>query len=354
MDKIRVGVIGCGGIFRNLHTPYYHEPTRRADIVAIADLNEDAAKEQASQFGADAYSDYRALLDRNDIDAVDVCCQPGPHKEITLAAAEAGKHILMEKPMCRTIAEGDEMIAAAKKAGVLLQVAYMMRYIPGYQKLKALLDDGTLGTLQMMYSNQLNFFLPEKPWLFVKEEAGGMLVEQAIHHFDLWLWLYGEASSVYGFTSHVPLGGPYPEPEIAVENNAAMIIQFKAGGIGMMIKSWASAMGHRGDGAVCSLGSVEILNHGLRWKINNQPEAEEFNPEPPDDETYRNLLPKQRAQRYWSVAAKGKGIEHWLKCIAKEEKPTTDGRIGRAGIELAEAVYRSSETGKLISLPISP
>ena len=64
MDKIRVGIIGCGGIFRALHAPYYQEPTRRADIVAIADINEASANEQADQFGADAYTDYRALLDR--------------------------------------------------------------------------------------------------------------------------------------------------------------------------------------------------------------------------------------------------------------------------------------------------
>ena len=96
MDRIRVGIIGCGGIFRNLHSPYYQEPTRRADIVAIADINETSANEQADRFGADVYTDYRALLDRQDIDAVDVCVHPRPHLEITRAAADAGKHILME------------------------------------------------------------------------------------------------------------------------------------------------------------------------------------------------------------------------------------------------------------------
>ena len=151
------------------------------------------------------------LLDRQDIDAVDVCAHPRPHLEITRAAAAAGKHILMEKPMCCNVAEGEEMIAAAENAGVLLMVAYMMRFDPGYMKLKSLLDDGTLGTLQMAYSNQVGWFSPERhPWLFVKAESGGMLVEQAIHNLDLWLWLYGPASTVYGFTSHVPLGGTYP------------------------------------------------------------------------------------------------------------------------------------------------
>ena len=355
MDRFRVGIIGCGGIFRNLHSPYYQEPTRRADIVAIADINESSANEQADKFGADAYTDYRQLLDRNDIDAVDVCVHPRPHLEITKAAAEAGKHILMEKPMCCTVAEGDEMVAAAENAGVLLMVAYMMRFDPGYMKLKSLLDDGTLGTLQMAYCNQVGYFSPERhPWLFVKEESGGMLVEQAIHNLDLWLWLYGPATSVYGYTTHVPLGGTYPPPEQAVENNAVLNVHFKNGGIGMMIKSWAAQVGHSGSGLVTSNGSATMARNGLRWKTHDMESAEEFSEPVPDDDTYRNIPEAQRNQRYWSIAAKGASIDHWLQCIAGEVEPTTHGRIGRDGIELAEATYLSSQSGTPIALPLKP
>jgi len=352
MDKLRVGIIGSGGIFRSLHAPYYEEPTRCAEIVAVADLNEASAKQQAERFHAQAYTDYRRLLDRKDIDAVDVCCHPAPHRDIALAAAATGKHILMEKPMCRNVAEGDEMVAAAEKAGVLLQVAYMLRFDPGYMKLKQLLDDGTLGTLQMAYCNQVGWFRPQHPWLFIREESGGMLVEQAIHNLDIWLWLYGSASSVYGYTSHVPLGGTYPEPERAVENNATLIVHFKHGGIAMMIKSWAAEVGNSGDGMVASNGSANMTSHGLRWKTHDMAAAEEFIAPVPDDETYRTLSPEHRQQRYWGIASKGASIDHWLKCIAGEEKPTTDGRIGRAGIELAEAAYRSAQIGALVSLPL--
>lgn len=353
MDRIKVGIIGCGGIFRNLHAPYYEEPTRRAEIVAIADLNETSVNEQAARFNALGYTDYRHLLERQDIDAVDVCVHPGPHRDITLAAADAGKHILMEKPMCRNVAEGDEMIAATAEAGVRLQVAYMMRFDPGHMKLKQLLKDGTLGTLQMAYSNQVGWFRPDThPWLFIREESGGMLVEQAIHHLDIWLWLYGVASSVYGYTSHVPLGGTYPEPEKAVENNAVLVIHFKHGGVGMMIKSWAAEVGNSGNGMVGSNGSATLLRHGVRWKTHDMSEAKEFVAPVPDGETYRTLSPERRQSRYWGVAAKGASIDHWLKCIAGEEQPTTGGSIGRAGIELAEAAYRSAAIGAAVSLPL--
>lgn len=168
-----------------------------------------------------------------------------------------------------------------------------------------------------------------------------MLVEQAIHHLDLWLWLYGRATSVYDYTNHVPLGGTYPLPEEAVENNAATIIHFKDGGIGMRIKSRAAEVGHNGNGMVGSKGSATLLSRGLRWKTHDMDAAEEFIAPVPDDDTYRSLSDERRQQRYWGVYAKGASIDHWLKCIVGEDTPTTDGRIDRAGVELAEAVYRS-------------
>ena len=351
MEKIRVGVIGSGGIFRGLHVPYY-EMTDRAEIVAVADVKEESAAEVAKRFDADAYTDYRKILDRKDVDAVDISTHPRPHRDVTVAAVQAGKHILLEKPMCRTVAEADEMIAAAADAGVMLQVAYMMPFHPVRQKLKQLLEDGTLGDLHMAYCNQVGWFRPGHPWLFIREESGGMLVEQAIHNFDLFLFLYGPVESVYAFTSHVPLGGTYPEPAKAVENNAILNIKFKNGGAGMFIKSWAAEVGHSGEGVVCSKGSAAFEGNGLRWKTHDMENPETFSAPVPDDETYRTVPANARESRYWSYASKGTSIDHWLKCIAGEESPTTSGQVGRAGIEIAEAAYRSSESGAVVSLPL--
>ena len=179
-DTIRVGVIGSGGIFRGLHVPYF-ENTKLAQIVAVADINEEFAKEQAERFGAEAYTNYEDVLARDDVDAVDVCTHPGPHRDITVAAAKAGKHVLLEKPMCRTVAEADEMIAAAKEADVRLQVAYMMRFNPCYEKLKELLDTGALGAVEFAYCNQIGWFPPKHPWLFILEESGVVRVREDEH-----------------------------------------------------------------------------------------------------------------------------------------------------------------------------
>jgi predicted dehydrogenase len=335
MEKIKVGIIGSGGIFRGAHAPYY-EISERAQIVAVSDVNEQAAKEQATRFNADAYTDYRHILDRNDVVAVDVCTHPAPHHNIVVAAAEAGKHILVEKPMCRNIAEADDMIAAADEAKVMFQVAYVLRFEPARLKLKELLDDGILGDVHMAYCSQVGWFDPSRhPWLFIKEESGGMLVEQAIHNLDAWLWLYGSSSSVYSQTSTVPMGGTYPEAEKAVENNAIVVFKFKNGGSGMLIKSWAAEVRQSGEGVVCSKGSAALTAPGLRWKLHRE-----------DEQAFSS----EEVQR--PMSSKGYSIEHWLKCITDEEEPKTSGRVGRAGIEMAEAAYRSASSGMPVSLPL--
>jgi predicted dehydrogenase len=180
-----------------------------------------------------------------------------------------------------------------------------------------------------------------------------MLVEQAIHVFDLWLYLFGPVLSVYAQTSQVAMGGTYPaDPKKAVENNATLVLQFEKGGTGMLMKSWAAEVGHSGEGLVCAKGSANVSSNSLRWKTHGTKEAQNFTAPVPEDDTYRNIPPEARAKNYWSYASKGRGIEHWLKCIAGEEKPTTSGEVGRSGIEIGEAAYRSAQSGKRIALPL--
>ena len=348
-DPIRVGVIGTGGIFRGLHVPYF-ETTSLANIVAVTDVSESAACEQGEKFGAEVCKNYRDLLDRDDVDAVDICTHPGPHRDIAVACAEAGKHILLEKPMCCTVAEGRDMIAAAKAANVRLQIAYMMRFHPCYEKLKELLDGDALGAVHMVYSNQVGWFAPKHPWLFIKKESGGMLVEQAIHHLDLWLWLFGPVATVYARTSTADVGGTYPDLEEAVENNATVVMGFASGATGMLMKSWAAEEGHNGDGLVAEKGSATYSQQQVRWKTHDMADAEVFVPDVPDDDTYPQLTGQARAGRYWSCASKGRGIDHWLKCILGEEEPLTSGEVGCAGIAIAEAAYRSSAGGAPVAV----
>ncbi|MFP4055596.1 MAG: Gfo/Idh/MocA family protein [Candidatus Brocadiia bacterium] len=351
MAPIGIGVIGCGGIFHGAYVPYLEWQSERARVVAVHDVKDGTAAREAARFGAQRCESPSALLARDDVEAVIIAAHPRPHCELAVAAAQAGKHILVEKPMCRSVAEADRMIAAAEGAAVRLQVAYILRFRPARQKLKALLDEGTLGAPHLVYCNQVSWFPPRHPWLFVREESGGMLVEQAIHVLDEWLWLYGPAESVYARLSHVPLGGTYPEADEAVENNATVVVSFANGATGMLCKSWAAEVRHGGEGVVCAGGSAS-LGAGLTWKTHQMDEAATFPETVPDDGSYPQVTGEEREKRYWGFASKGASIEHWLDCIEGKAEPTTSGEVGRAGIELAEAAYRSAHSGKPVRLPL--
>jgi len=351
MEPTRIGVIGCGGIFRGAHVPYLEWRTDRCRVTAVADLVRENAEQEAERFGAAVCDDWKTLLKRDDVDAVIVATHPRPHCEISVAAARAKKHILLEKPMCCTVREADRMVAAAKKARVKLHVAYIMRFRPAFLKLKELLTDGTLGKPHLVYCNQISWFPPRHPWLFIQKESGGMLIEQAIHVFDEWLWLYGGVRSVFARASKVDVGGTYPGKAKGVANVTTVVVEFKSGATGLLSKSWAAEVGTGGEGVICAKGSASVSG-GLTWKTHGMAEPATFAEAVPDDDSYPQVTGEQRQRRYWGFASKGASIAHWLDCIEGKARPTTSGKVGRAGIEIAEAAYRSARTGKPVKLPL--
>jgi Oxidoreductase family, NAD-binding Rossmann fold len=132
MDRLRVGVIGCGLIAQVMHLPHLRELDDRFEIAALCDLSRQVLDALGAYYGVTRrVTDWRELVALPDVDAV-LVCTTGSHAPQAIAAAEAGKHVLVEKPMCLTLREADAMIAAAERTGVTLMVAYMKRYDPGY------------------------------------------------------------------------------------------------------------------------------------------------------------------------------------------------------------------------------
>ena len=145
---LKVGLIGTGGISRQ-HLPAYAEFSDEVKLTAVCDIFEEAAQERAKQANvSDIYVDYKKMLREADIDAVDICTNHDTHAEMTIAAAEAGKHILVEKPMGNDVQECRDMIAATDEAGVTLMIANLLRFSPAAKAVKQLLDDGELGTIR--------------------------------------------------------------------------------------------------------------------------------------------------------------------------------------------------------------
>ena len=199
MTTIGIGIIGCGGI-ANGHLPACRD-VEGVETVAVCDIDEQAARARADEFEVPTvYTDWRELLDDERVDAVSVLLPHHLHREVTVAAAQAGKSVLCEKPMATSLADVDEMIAAADEAGVVLMVGQILRFRPVNIRARELIRDGAVGEVRNVLRRRLSKsegFRSE--WASRPEEAGGwVLCGFGAHEVDMILWLNdGEPGQVY-------------------------------------------------------------------------------------------------------------------------------------------------------------
>jgi myo-inositol 2-dehydrogenase/D-chiro-inositol 1-dehydrogenase len=236
-----IGVIGCGTIANSAYLPAIRRLRDRLRLVAVADVREEQAARAAREYGAETYyTDYRQLLARPDIAIVDICTPERLHGEQVVAAAEAGKHILCEKPMTDSLAAADAMLAAARRAEVKFMVGHSRRFTPRYRAVRAAIDRGDIGEVRLVRENERrpramydvlrlpsNHWAPEgKPWLSAAGYTLGAAMTNAVHETDLLRWYAGaEAASVYA-ESRVT------DPDGEVPDFITITIRFRNGALG--------------------------------------------------------------------------------------------------------------------------
>ena len=192
MKSLGIGVIGLGAI-GGKHVSVLKN-LREANIVGVSDLNQELVNKTIAGTTIQGYTDYRQLLARPDLDAVIIATPDHLHKDITIEAAQAGKHILVEKPIATTVEDGEAMIEAAKKANVKLMVGFTLRFVPHYVQAREIVQSGKLGKIVSVYSRRMNVITQA-------DRLGGrigVLHFLGIHDFDLLHWLLGvEPGQVY-------------------------------------------------------------------------------------------------------------------------------------------------------------
>lgn len=208
MPRIRIGLIGYGGIGRVHAAAYraipfhYGLPADSINIAGVATTRSETAEGAASEIGCDFYTDdYRVLLERDDIDAVDICTPNNSHHEIVLAAAAAGKHIYCEKPLAMNVAEAEGMAMAVKAAAVKAQVTFNFRFFPAITRAKQLLDAGSVGRIFSFRGryHRSSYISRDKPmsWRLRREiTGGGALFDLGSHILDLLYCLLGDFAAV--------------------------------------------------------------------------------------------------------------------------------------------------------------
>lgn len=200
MDRIGIGIIGSGGIARGAHLPGYRALEREGvKIVAVCDVDEATAKRAASEFHVDhVYTDYERMLERDDIDAVSICTPNYLHKQPTVDALEAGKHVLVEKPLAMNAVEGKEMVEAARRTDRKLQVGFMNRFNSRALALKRFIDAGEMGEIYYGRAQALRRRGIPGWGVFTQKDkqGGGPLIDIGVHILDLTLWLMGHPKPV--------------------------------------------------------------------------------------------------------------------------------------------------------------
>lgn len=240
---LNIGIIGCGKIATLRHIPEYAEnPHTR--LVAFQDAVPERAAEAAAPYGATVYASAAALLADPAIDAVSICAANAAHASLTIAALEAGKHVLCEKPMATTLAECDAMVEASRKTGHLLMLGHNQRYAESNRIARELIEKGEIGDI-LSFHSCFGHQGPEQwvgqanPWFFDKNLAFfGAVADLGIHKVDIIHYLTGNHTvEVTALVSTLHKTFPNGDP-ITVDDNAICMLRLSSGAIGTVCASW--------------------------------------------------------------------------------------------------------------------
>jgi predicted dehydrogenase len=284
--KIKIGIIGCGGIANGKHMPALAK-LDEVEMVAFCDILEERAQEAAAEFGgerADVYTDYRELLKDDKIEAVHVLTPNDSHAPITIAALEAGKNVMCEKPMAKTVEDAREMVEAAKRTGKILSIGYQNRFRPDSQYLHKTCRDGVLGDIYFAKAHAIRRAAVPTWGVFLDAEAqgGGPLIDIGTHALDLTLWMMDNYKPKYVVgTTYRELAnnedkslansfGPWDTDEFTVEDSAFGFVVMENGATIILESSWALNTLDVGEAKTTLCGTLAgaDMRDGLR--INGQ------------------------------------------------------------------------------------
>ena len=355
--KLKVGVIGCGGIGEQKHLPAIAK-IPEAEVTAFCDIIPERAETLCKKFGAagaKTYTDYKDVMKDGSIDVIHVLTPNISHSPITVAALEAGKHVMCEKPMATTFADAKKMVDAAKKAGKLLTVGYQYRCMPAPLYLNKVCRRGDLGEIYYAKAHAIRrrgvptwgVFLKEK------EQGGGPLIDIGTHALDMTLWMMDNykpksvVGSVYKKLNDNPdsgnIWGPWDPKEYTVEDSAFGFITMENGATIALEASWALNTLDNGEGmcTLCGTKAGADMKDGLRI---NSSDLGKLTVTKPD-------LEVGGVQFYEGSTEAPKDVEcrNWYNAILHGEELRVKPEQAMVVTQILEGVYESARAGKQIN-----
>lgn len=339
MIKSKVGIclIGCGRAGM-IHGRNFMNKVAGAQITAVVDAVEEAAKAAADELSVDAwYTDYKQILDNDVIDAVIIACPTNLHRDIVVDCANAKKHIFCEKPMAMNTRECDEMIASCRKNNVKLQIGFMRRHDTGFKEAKRLLDSGAIGDLVQIHSCTRGPSKP-RPWMYDLRKSNGILAELNSHDLDSIRWFAGsEVKELYA------VGGNFRNPEAAAEYpdyyDSVLMNGVFENGVQFSIDG-AAYVQYGYDSKMEIIGTKGVIQVG-------RSEANSVRCTTPEKGTFIQFI-----NSWMSLFADAYLAEDisFIQAILSDAEPAVTGKDGKAAVRLVEMGNLSIKTKNVIRL----
>ena len=349
MKTYGFGIVGCGMISR-FHADGLSE-VPNAKLVAVSSRADANRQKMAAKYGCDTHADYRELVARKDIDIITIATPSGAHLEPVLAAARAGKHVIVEKPIEITLARCDAMIKACKENHVMLCGIFPYRFTPGARALKRAVDQGRFGRLTVgdAYNKwyRTQDYYDSGAWRGTwKLDGGGATMNQGIHAVDLIQWYLGPVAAVTAFTDCLT------HERIEIEDTAVAALRYRNGALGVIECATSVYPGFPRKIELHGDKGTVIMEQELfsRW---------EFETEQPEDAEIRETLGVSAVTK--SGAADPGDITHvnfreefrdFLAALEGDAIAPIDGLEARKALEIIMAIYQSGRTGQTVNLPL--
>ena len=378
-EPMKVGLIGTGGISNRHMIPYLDRPDR-VRLTAVCDVVESLAQEYAKKAGVEAiYLDFNEMLRDADIDAVDICTGHSSHAPLAIAAAKAGKHVIVEKAMAHTLQGCKDMLEAADKAGVTLMVAQHLRYSPEARAVKRFIDAGNLGEIRAARTHTLGGGGGDRrpnDWMKDGKAGGGVMLVQSVHHLDLLRFYVGNVKRVMGLSRSIQ-----PNFLNDADDLVAATLEFENGAVGDLLASWSTPVSPEG---------MSYMIFGSEGTVHSTPPTIEQSLEAPvrqfgtimysvrDEEqekeqaramasgplrrplTRERLETMMRRPTFQPLPTNDTGLPsddyftneilHFEECCRTGKEPISSGRDNLETMKIIFGIFESSRTGKVMDL----
>jgi predicted dehydrogenase len=345
---IKVAIIGTGSI-SPAHIEGYLKFPERCEIIALCDIVPEKCEKIKEKFGLDnaiIFDSHEELIENSDFDLASICTPPFCHAKIAIDCLNAGKNVLVEKPMAASLQECDEMIAAAKTSGKILSAVAQNRFRTSVWNLKKVLDNGMIGKIVHVQVDShwwRGHSYYDLWWRGTWEkEGGGCTLNHAVHHIDMLGWMMGMPQEVCSILTNVS------HDNAEVEDLSVAVLKYNGGALAQVT---SSVVNHGEEQQIVFNGEKARIS--APWRVLSSRSQPNGHPVPDPEfveevEKYYNALPEITHEGHPGQ------IDDVLTAIENNSTPMVTGADGRQTLELITAIYKAGAEEKLVRFPISP